>query len=144
MSINSEIITIIKESKTIAIVGASRYQEKAAHEVPKYLQSQGYKIIPVNPFASKILGVKAVDELGEIKEPVDIIDIFRPSEETPKIVAEAVKLQPKLIWLQWGIKNDEAKRVAEEHNIPLVMDRCLMMEHTRIFGRDKNIQITEL
>ncbi|MBD3189684.1 MAG: CoA-binding protein [Candidatus Heimdallarchaeota archaeon] len=144
MSINADIVAIIKESETIAVVGASRHKEKAAHEVPEYLQSNGYKIIPVNPFADEILGEKAVANLGKIDQGVDIIQIFRPSEETPKIVAEAVKLKPKLIWLQLGIKNEEAKKIAEEHNIPFVMDRCLMMEHTKIFGRDKNIRISEL
>ncbi len=137
MDLSPEVLEIIKNAKTIAVVGCSTNPEKAAHEVPKYLQSQGYKIIPVNPRADKILGEPAKKSLKEINEPVDIVDVFRPSDETPAIVAEAVKLSPppKLIWLQLGIKNDEAKKIAKESGIPIVMDHCLMVEHKRYFGK---------
>ncbi len=137
MDLSPEILDIIKNAKTIAVVGCSTNPEKAAHEVPKYLQSQGYKIIPVNPRADRILGEPARKSLSEINEPVDIVDVFRPSDETPAIVAEAVKLSPppKLIWLQLGIKNDEAEKIAKENGILIVMDHCLMVEHKRHFGK---------
>lgn len=135
MSLDPKIIEIIKQSKTIAVVGISRDPEKVAYSVPKYLQSQGYKIIPVNPKADRILGEKAYPSLESISEKVDIIDIFRPSNQTPPIVEEATKLNPKLIWLQLGISNEESKRNAEKHNIPFVMNKCLKVEHMRISGK---------
>jgi predicted CoA-binding protein len=128
MSLDPKIVEIIKQSKTIAVVGISRNPEKASFSVPKYLQSQDYKIIPVNPKADKILGEKAFPSLKAIIENVDIVDIFRPNEETPPIVEEAVKLNPKLIWLQLGISNEDSKRIANEHNIPFVMNKCLKVE----------------
>ncbi|MFW9924241.1 MAG: CoA-binding protein [Candidatus Thorarchaeota archaeon] len=127
--LEKDIAKILLESKTIAIVGASRDPEKAAHNVPKYLQTKGYKIIPVNPSANEILGEKAYHSLSEITEPVDIIDIFRPSEYTPEIIKEAVKLKPKLIWMQLGISNEEAKMIAKNHGIKIVMNKCMKIEH---------------
>ncbi len=135
MSLEKEIVKIIKESKTIAVVGASRNPEKAAHAIPKYLKDQGYKIIPVNPSADKIFGEKVYRSLAEIPIPIDIVDVFRSSEETPKVVESAVKIKPKLIWLQLGISNDEAKKIAEEHNIKFVMNKCLKVEHMKITGK---------
>ncbi|NHJ84921.1 MAG: CoA-binding protein [Asgard group archaeon] len=134
MAIESSIVEIIKNSKTIVIVGASRNPEKAAHAIPKYLQTQGYKIIPVNPTADEILGEKSLKSLKEVKQPVDIIDIFRPEEETPAIVKEAIKLKPKLIWLQLDIYNEKAKKIADEARIKFVMDHCLKVEHMKIMG----------
>ncbi len=133
--IDSEIEKIILTSKTIAIVGASRDSSKASNYVPEYLKEQGYTIIPVNPNADEILGEKAYPTLEAIPVKVDIIDIFRPSNETPAIVENAIKLQPKLIWLQVDISNDEAKKIVEKHGIKFVMDHCLMMEHLRIIEK---------
>jgi predicted CoA-binding protein len=135
MSLNEEIVEIIKTSKTIAVVGISRNPEKAAHGVPKYLQSQGYKIVPINPKAKKILGEKAYPSLLDIPFEVDIIDVFRPSEETPAVVEIAVKIKPKLIWLQLGISNEKAKEIAEKQNIHFVMNKCLKVEHMKITGK---------
>jgi hypothetical protein len=132
MTLPKEIIKIIKESKTIAVVGASRHEEKAAHTVPKYLQEQGYQIIPVNPFAEQILGQKAHRSLEEITEKIDIVQIFRPSKETPDIVKEAIKLEPRIIWLQLGIKNKQAAEIAEKNKITIVMDKCLFQEHRKL------------
>ncbi|NHJ04768.1 MAG: CoA-binding protein [Candidatus Heimdallarchaeota archaeon] len=138
MVVLKEIEKIILTSKNIAVVGASRDPEKASYLIPKYLQEHGYKIIPVNPKADEILGEKAYSSLIEIKERVDIVDIFRPSEYTPKIVEEAIKIKPNLIWLQLGIQNIEAMEIANKNNIPIVMNKCLKIEHTTIM---KNIEM---
>ena len=133
MSITPKIIKILEKSKTIAVVGASRNPSKAAHSIPKYLKEHGYTIILVNPKAETILEEKVYPSLAKIPVQVDIVDIFRPSEETSKVVEEAVKLKPKLIWLQLGIINDKAKEIAEKHGIPFVMDKCMKIEHMRLF-----------
>jgi len=133
MSITPKIIKILEKSKTIAVVGASRNPSKAAHSIPKYLKEHGYTIILVNPKAETILEEKVYPSLAKIPVQVDIVDIFRPSEDTPKVVEEAVKLKPKLIWLQLGIINDKAKEIAEKHGIPFVMDKCMKIEHLRLF-----------
>lgn len=126
---------ILLESRTVAVVGCSRDPGKDAHRVPKYLQEQGYRIIPVNPQAGEILGERAYSSLGEIQEEVDIIDIFRPSEEVYQIVQEAIRLKPRAIWMQLGIADEAAAELAEEHGITAVMDRCMMAEHRRLCGR---------
>ena len=132
MPLENEIAEILKESKTIAVVGMSKNPEKAAHRIPRYLQSVGYKIIPVNPTADKILGEKAYNSLEEIPIPVDIVDVFRPSEHTPTVVRSAMKLKPKLIWLQLGISNEESKSLTLENGIAYVENKCLMVEHRKI------------
>ena len=132
MTLSQQIIEIIKKSKTIAVVGISRNSEKASNYVPKYLQDQGFKIIPVNPFASEILGEKAYPTLQSIPDKIDIIQIFRPSDETPAIVQEAVKLKPKLIWLQLSIESVKAQAIALRNDIPIVMDHCLKIEHMKL------------
>ncbi|MCK5298808.1 MAG: CoA-binding protein [Candidatus Heimdallarchaeota archaeon] len=135
MSITPEIVKILEKSKVIAVVGASRNPSKAAHTIPKYLKKHGYTIIPVNPMAETILEEKVYPSLTKIPVQVDIVDIFRPSEDTPKVVEEAVKLKPKLIWLQLGIVNEKAKEIAEKNGIPFVMDKCMKIEHMRLFHR---------
>ncbi|MBN2157617.1 MAG: CoA-binding protein [Candidatus Lokiarchaeota archaeon] len=137
MVLRQEVINIIKQSKTIAVVGMSTNPEKDAHQVPKYLKEVGYKIIPVNPNADEILGEKSYASLEEIPVKVDIVDIFRPSDETPSIVESAVKLNPQLIWLQLRISHKQSKRIAEDHGIPIVMDKCMMIEHKKIKARSQ-------
>jgi predicted CoA-binding protein len=133
MLTDKELKEILRSSKTIAVVGCSRDPEKDAYKVPKYLKEKGYKIIPVNPFAEEILGEKVYKNLSEIKEEVDIVDIFRPSEECLGIVKEAIKLKPKVIWMQLGIENKEAEKLAKENKIKVVMNKCIMREHQRLF-----------
>ena len=130
---DNEIKKILTDYKNIAVVGASRDPSKASYTVSKYLKEHGYKIFPVNPYADNILGEKAYLSLSEIKEPVDIVDIFRPAGEAYAIVKEAIKLKPKVIWMQLGIKSIEASKLAEKNNIDAVMDRCIMAEHKRQF-----------
>ena len=134
MGSDDELIRILKESKIIAVVGCSRDPEKEAHRIPKYLKEHGYRIIPVNPFADKILGERVYKRLSDIKEPVDVIDVFRPSEECLDVVKEAIKIKPKVIWMQLGIKNKEAAELAKKNGIKVVMDRCMMVEHRRMIG----------
>ena len=134
MDSDEELMKVLKESKTIAVVGCSRDPEKEAHRIPKYLKEHGYRIIPVNPFEDKILGERVYKRLSDIKEPVDVIDVFRPSEECLDVVKDAIKIRPKAIWMQLGIKNKEAAELAKKNGIKVVMDRCMMVDHRRMIG----------
>jgi uncharacterized protein len=125
---------LLKASHVIAIVGLSADDTKASNVVGRYLQSKGYRVIPVNPGADEILGEKVYKSLSEIPEPVDIVDIFMRSEKVARVVEEAVKLHPKAIWLQLGITNDEAERMAERNNIGFFSDKCVKQEYARLFG----------
>ena len=121
----------------MAVVGLSRNPAKDSHRVAHYLQSVGYHIIPVNPFADEILGEKCYKSLLDIPETIDVVDIFRPSEDVPPIVEEAIKLKnklgtPKVVWMQIGIFNEEAAKRAREAGFTVVMDRCMMVEHRRL------------
>jgi len=119
--------------KNIAVVGISKNPEKAAHYVPKYLAEKGYNIIPVNPTADEILDKKCYREIAEVPDYIDIIDVFRPSEEVLPVVREAVKKNPKVIWLQEGIHNSEAEELARKAGIEVVFNRCMLAEHQRLF-----------
>jgi predicted CoA-binding protein len=119
--------------KNIAVVGMSKNSEKAAHYVPKYLAEKGYNIIPVNPTADEILGKKCYSELSSIPDHIDIVDVFRPSEQVVPIIDEAIKLKPKVIWLQEGIHNIEAEYLAQKAGIEVVFNRCMLAEHQRLF-----------
>jgi predicted CoA-binding protein len=121
------------ELKNIAVVGMSKNPEKAAHYVPKYLTERGYNIIPVNPAADEILGKKCYHELSEISERIDIVDVFRPSEQILPVINDAIKLKPKVIWLQEGIHNLEAESIAQKAGIEVVFNRCMLAEHQRLF-----------
>ncbi|MEK6891548.1 MAG: CoA-binding protein [Nanoarchaeota archaeon] len=129
---STEIKKILENCKTIAVVGCSSNPEKVAHRIPKYMQEHGYKIIPVNPNSENILNEKSYKSLSEIKENVSIVDIFRPSDECLNVVKEAIKIKPKVVWMQLGIINEEAKKLAEKNGIKVVMDKCIMAEHKRL------------
>lgn len=126
---------ILTEAKTIAVVGASKNPEKDAHKIPKYLQENGYRIIPVNPTADVILGEKAYRSLSDVREPYDVVDIFRPSEDVPPIVDEAIRGPAKVIWMQQGIRNDAAAEKAEAAGKIVVQDACMMISHRALVGR---------
>ena len=118
--------------KKIAVIGMSRHPAKAAHFVPKYLSEQGFDITPVNPTANEILGKKCYSDISLVQDPIDIVDIFRPSEQVLPVVQNAIKKKPKVIWLQEGIHNEEAENLAREHGIDVVFNRCMLAEHQRL------------
>ncbi len=126
----------MSRSRTIAIVGCSRDPSKDAHKVPKFLKEMGYEIIPVNPFADVIIGEKTYPNLLMIPEEVDvdIVDVFRPSKEIALIVDQAVSRRVKVIWLQIGIRNNQAAERAISAGLVVVQDRCIMREYLRLFG----------
>ena len=143
---DDQIKDILKNSKTIAMVGVSsekkgedrnNLKRKPANVVMKYMQDFGYKVIPVNPFAEGevINGEKVLSSLEKISEPVDIVDIFRPSKETPGIANEAVKIGSKVLWLQYGIQNEEAKKIAENAKIQYVSNKCIKQEYQKLFQK---------
>ena len=144
--IDVEIKNILKNSKTIAMIGVSsekksedrkNLKRKPANVVMKYMQDFGYKVIPINPFAEGeiINGEKVIGSLEKITEPIDIVDIFRPSKETPDIANQAVKIGSKVLWLQYGIQNEEAKKIAENAKIEYVSNRCIKQEYQRLFQK---------
>ena len=118
--------------KNVAVVGMSKHPEKAAHFVPKYLTEQGYNIMPINPTAEKILDRKCYSSVTEIDQPIDIVDLFRPSDQVLPFVEEAIKMKPKIIWLQEGIHNSEAEELARNQGIKVVFNRCMLAEHKRL------------
>ena len=130
-------------SKTIAMVGVSSIKKEDSNNIKrrpstivmKYMQEFGYKVIPVNPFSAgkKIHGETIVAKLSDIKIPIDIVDVFRPSKETPKIAEEAIKIGAKVFWLQYGIQNDEAKKIVESKKIFYVSNKCIKQEYQRLF-----------
>ena len=123
---------IYADAKTIAVVGASGDETKASNRIPRYLQSQGYRIIPVSPKGGEILGERVYTSLGEIEEPVDVVDVFRPAEEAPAVARDAVAIGAKVLWLQSGIESEEAERIAEEGGLTVVMDRCMGATHRQL------------
>ncbi len=133
------IADILKSVRRIALVGASPKPERPSHEVMAFLLSHGYEVFPVNPgqAGKEILGQRVHASLADIPEPVDMVDIFRNSEAAGGIVDEALKLDPlpRVIWMQLGVRNDEAARRAETAGLKVVMNRCPKIEIPRLFGR---------
>jgi len=129
---NDVIIKILKETKTIAVVGFSSKPHKAGYYVSAYLQKHGYKIIPVNPFVQDGLGEPAVPDLTAIKEPVDLVLIFQRSENVPPFVDQAIEMGAKTIWLQLGIVNETAVSAASAAGLDTVQDACMLVEHRRL------------
>ncbi len=130
----ADIKSILEESKTVAVVGLSPREERDSHRVAKYLQSQGYRIIPVNPNTDEILGERSYPDLASIPEPIDVVDVFRRSETVPEIVEEAIKVGARTVWMQEGVIHEEAAARAREAGLQVVMDRCIMIEHRRYLG----------
>ena len=126
---NEERRKILEEAKTIAVVGLSNKPERTSYMVSQAMQNNGYKIIPVNPTIEESLGEKAVSSLTEIKEPVDIVNVFRRSEEVGPVVDDAIKIKPKVIWMQQGVYNEEAAKKAQEAGITVVMDQCIKVDN---------------
>ena len=123
---------ILADARTIAVVGASGSPQKDAHEVPAYLQEQGYDVLPVNPGQDEVLGRAAADGLRELDIVVDVVDVFRPADEAPDIAHAAVDIGADVLWLQLGIVSDEAARIAESAGLTVVMDACMRQAHGRL------------
>ncbi len=132
---------ILEKYKTVAIVGLSKDPSKDSYRVARYLKSQGFRIVPINPFANEILGEKSYKSLLDlphyVQKSLEIVDIFRPPQEVLSIVEQAIKLKnaygrPHVIWMQLGIFNEEAAQKAEKAGLTVVMDKCIMQEHRRI------------
>ncbi|WP_308297428.1 CoA-binding protein [Tsukamurella paurometabola] len=122
---------ILRDYDTITVVGASADPAKAAHDVPAYMQNRGWRIIPVNPHADEILGERVYRTLADVPEQVGLVDVFRPSEQTPEIARQAVAAGATALWLQLGIRSAEAREIAESAGLLYVEDRCLIIEQRR-------------
>ncbi|MDX1686454.1 MAG: CoA-binding protein [Candidatus Promineifilaceae bacterium] len=125
---------ILRETKTIAVIGMTSRKSRAGHYVPAYLQQAGYRIIPVNPYEEEILGEKAYPDLHSVPEPVDLALLFRRPESVPPHVEEAIETGVDAVWMQLGIVNEEAAERARAAGLDVVMDACMMVEHRRRMG----------
>lgn len=128
-----EIAHLLKNARTIAVVGLSSSKMRPSHGVAEYLQRAGYKIIPVNPNETEVLGERAVARLEDINEKVDIVDIFRRSEFVPEVVESAIAIGAKAVWMQEGVIHEAAAQRARAAGLMVVMDLCIMKEHARQF-----------
>ena len=147
---DNEIKSILRKSKTIAMIGVSsekkgedrkNLKRKPANVVMKYMQNFGYKVIPINPFAvgENVNGEPMIESLDKLKEEIDIVDVFRPSKEAEGIAKEAIKKGTKVLWLQYGIHSDEAQALAEKENIQFVSNRCIKQEYQKIFQKSNPV-----
>ena len=127
-----DIPAILKKSKTIAVVGLSDRPDRPSYQVASYLLEHGYKIIPVNPNIKEWKGMRAYSSLLEIKEKIDVVDIFRKSEDVSPVVDEAIKIGAKTVWMQLGIVNEQAAEKAGKAGLNVVMDKCMKIEHEKL------------
>ena len=118
--------------KRIAVVGMSLNPQKDAHMIPKYLSTHGFDVTPVNPNADEILGKKCYNVVSEVPGEIDVVNVFRPSEDVLPVVREAIKKKPKVIWLQEGIHNEQAEELAKNEGITVIFNRCMFAEHRRL------------
>jgi predicted CoA-binding protein len=123
---------LLDQAKTIAVVGLSGRRSRPSYGVAEYLQSTGYRIIPVNPRETEVLGEKAYPDLASVPEPIDIVDIFRRPEFVPEVVDEAIRVGAKAVWMQEGIVHEEAAQRARAAGLDVVMDRCILKEHQKL------------
>jgi predicted CoA-binding protein len=123
---------ILQSARTIAVIGLSGKRYRPSYGVAEYLKRAGYRIIPVNPEETEVLGEKSYPDLDSIPEPVDVVDIFRRSEFVPEIVEAAIRKGAKVVWMQEGVIHEEAARRAEEAGLAVVMDRCILKDHRRL------------
>jgi predicted CoA-binding protein len=130
-----EIQRVLNTAKTIAVVGLSNNELRASYFVGYYLKRHGYKVIPVNPRATEILGGPSYPSLLEVPEPVDIVNVFRAPGALPEIAEQTVRIGAKSLWCQFGVINLDGARIAEDGGVSVVMDRCIKVEHARYVGR---------
>lgn len=126
---DQELKNLLTEARTIAMIGASSNPDKASYGIMQQLQKRGYHVIPINPRETEVLGERAYASLADVKEPIDIVDVFRRAEDTPAIADEAVKVGAKALWLQTGIVSDDAAARAEAGGLLAVMDACIAATH---------------
>ena len=147
---NDQIKSILRKSKVIAMIGVSsekkgedkkNLKRKPANVVMKYMQNFGYKVIPINPFAvgEIVNGEPIVESLDNVKEEIDIVDVFRPSSEAEAIAKEAIQKGTKVLWLQYGIHSDEAKVIADKENIEFISNRCIKQEYQKLFQKSNPV-----
>jgi predicted CoA-binding protein len=147
---DDQIKEILKNSKTIAMIGVSsekkgedpkNLKRKPANVVMKYMQGFGYKVIPVNPFAvgEMINGETVVGSLEKISEQIDIVDVFRPSKETPGFAKETIEVGAKVLWLQYGIQHEEAKKIAEDAEVQYIENKCIKQEYQKLFEKSNPV-----
>jgi len=135
MDLTSEVIEIVKHTRTIAVVGCSPKEYRDSNAIARYLMEHGYNVVPVNPKHDMILGVRAHPDLLAAREaegPIDIVDIFRASDHVPPHVEEAIEIGARLIWMQLGVVHEEAAAQAREAGIPVVMDECIKVRHQEL------------
>ena len=148
--IMSNIESILRDSKTIAMIGVSSMKKgedpknlkrKPSNIVMKYMQDFGYKVIPINPFAKGeiIHGEKVIGDLKEIETKIDIVDVFRPSNEAPGIAKKASKIGSKVLWLQYGLHNDEAEKISADAKIQYISDKCIKQEYQKLFEKSNPV-----
>ena len=134
MSLEEEILS---RYKTVAVVGLSANPERPSYRVARYLKEQGYRIIPVTPRETEVLGEKCYPDLCAVPEPIEVVDIFREAKAVPRVVAQAIYVGAKVIWMQEGIVHQAAATRARQAGMAVVMDHCMMKEHRRIMNRDQ-------
>ena len=125
---------ILRSSRTIAVVGLSAHWHRPSYFAAKYMQDHGYRVIPVNPMYAEVLGEKCYKSVRDIPEPVDMVDCFRKSEEIPALAEDAIAIGAKVLWMQLGVRNAEARRRAEAAGLEVVENHCVKIEHARFFG----------
>ncbi len=131
VSESEQITALLKNAKTIAVVGLSDSRFRTSYGVSEYMQSQGYRIVPVNPEIRKSLGEKAYASLADVPEKIDIVNVFRRPEHVPQVVEEAIRLKLPAIWMQEGVVHEAAAKKARDAGIFVVMDRCILKDHRR-------------
>jgi len=136
---DAQLKRILETTRTIATVGLSSSPQKASYGIAGYLKSQGYRVIPVNPSADEILGEKSYPNLTSIPDKIDVVQLFRPSDEVPPFVDRAVEIGAKVVWMQEGISNEASAAKARAAGLEVVMDRCMKMEHRRLIGEKRNV-----
>ena len=130
----AQLRSILGEARTIAVVGLSSNPDRYSFDVASYLQEHGYRVVPVNPNETEVLGERAYASLTDVPDPIDVVNVFRRPEETPDIARQAVSVGAKVLWLQNDIVNDEARRIAEGGGLDVVMGVCIMVTHRRLAG----------
>ena len=131
-SLEQQLREIYATTTTIAVVGATANPEKAGHFIPRYMQSEGYRIVPVTPRYPEVLGEPTFEQLADVDVPVDVVNVFRPSAETPSIAREAIRIGAKVLWLQPGIASSETDAIGREAGVLVIMDRCIGATHAEL------------